>query len=68
MVLFYKTDKFEGELCSSNEGEVGWIEMENLLGMDLANDMEDMLKIFLDDDLSEFYYYKENGQWCYRLK
>jgi 8-oxo-dGTP diphosphatase len=42
--------------------------MENLLGMDLANDMEDMLKIFLDDDLSEFYYYKENGQWCYRLK
>lgn len=68
MVLFYKTDKFEGELCSSSEGKVSWIEMENLLGMDLANDMRDMLKIFLDDDLSEFYYYKENGQWCYKLK
>lgn len=21
-----------------------------------------------DDGLSEFYYYKENGQWCYKLK
>jgi len=30
--------------------------------------MDDMLKVFLDDDLSEFYYFKENGQWNYALK
>jgi len=27
MVLFYKTDKYEGTLSSSEEGEVHWIEL-----------------------------------------
>lgn len=26
------------------------------------------IKDWTNDDLSEFYYYKENGQWCYKLK
>ena len=30
MVLFYKTDKFEGTLTSSEEGEVRWIELEEM--------------------------------------
>lgn len=68
MVLFYITNKFEGELRSSNEGVVSWVDIENLSDLDLANDMGDMIKIFLNDDLSEFYYYKENGKWCYTIK
>ena len=30
--------------------------------------MEDMLKVFLNDSLSEFYYYQEEGIWKYELK
>ena len=30
MVLFYKTNKFEGKLSASNEGEVYWTEIEDM--------------------------------------
>lgn len=68
IVLFYKTDKFEGELKSSDEGEVFWVDLKELPKMNLAKDFGDMLKVFLDDELSEFYYYTEDGTWKYELK
>lgn len=70
MVLFYKADRFSGELNLSEEGEVFWVPLDELLSMNdrLALDMKDMIKVFLDDTLSEFFYYKENGQWRYKLK
>lgn len=68
IVLFYKTDKFKGELKSSNEGEVFWVNSDKLPEMNLAKDFEGMLKVFLDDDLNEFCYYEENGEWKYELK
>lgn len=30
MVLFYKTNKYEGKLSSSNEGEVYWMEIDDM--------------------------------------
>lgn len=68
MVLFYKTDKFTGELRPSQEGEVFWVELSKLPDMELSRDLGDMVKVFLDDDLSEFFYYKEGGKWVYTLK
>ena len=69
VVLFYKTDKFKGTLKSSSEGSVFWISLDELLSMDdrLALDMKDMIKIFCDDNLSEFFYYQEEGKWKYKL-
>lgn len=37
MVLFYKTDKFDGKIKSSDEGKVYWIELEKIKTMKLAN-------------------------------
>lgn len=70
MVLFYKTDKFSGKLKPSCEGDVFWMPPDKLLSMTdrLSLDMKDMIKVFLDDDLSEFFYYKKNGKWLYELK
>lgn len=68
MVLFYKTNQFEGVLHSSEEGKVFWANKSELLHMRLARDMEGMLKVFCEDTLSEFYYYQENGAWKYILK
>ena len=31
-------------------------------------DMEDMLRIFLEEDLSEFFYYQDGEDWKYDLK
>lgn len=67
VVLFYHADTFTGTLASSEEGEVFWVEREDLPSYPLAVDMADMLRVFEEDELSEFYYYKENGSWKYRL-
>ncbi len=70
LALFYKTDKFSGEIRSSEEGNVFWMSLGDLLSMGdrLSLDMLDMIKVFMDDDLSEFFYYKENEKWYYKLK
>ncbi len=68
MVLFYKTNKFEGQLSSSNEGEVHWIELEEMKKAKLAVGMDKMLEVFLDENFSEYFFYKENGKWIEVLK
>ena len=68
VVLFYKTSNFEGELVSSEEGEVWWEDIDNLSNLNLSIDMNDMLRVFMEDKLSEFYYYKKSGKWQYELK
>lgn len=67
VVFFYKTDRFSGELRSSNEGEVFWIPIDTLHRYTLCDDFESMIKVFESDELSEFYYYKEDGSWKLKL-
>ncbi len=68
MVLFYKTNSFEGRLSSSAEGNVYWAELKDMVKMNLAEGMDKMLEVFLNDDLSEYFFYKENDQWVDVLK
>ena len=67
VVFFYKTNRFSGELKSSDEGEVFWIHPEALSKYTLVEDFMDMVRVFREDDLNEFYYYKENGDWGLKL-
>lgn len=68
IVLTYKTDKFLGELHSSEEGEVYWVNKSDFPKLKLASTMEEYFKMFCDDDISELFYYKENGEWKSALK
>ena len=67
MVLFYKTNRFSGQLKSSDEGEVFWIPRSELQNYNLSVDFMDMVKIFESDELSEFYYYKEDNTWRFKI-
>ena len=67
VVFFYKTNRFSGTLKSSDEGEVFWIPRTNLTNYTLCEDFPDMVRVFEDDTLSEFYYYTENGNWKLKL-
>lgn len=67
VVFFYKTNRFSGTLKSSDEGEVFWISKEELYKYRLCDDFESMIKVFESDELSEFYYYKEDGGWKLKL-
>ena len=67
LLFFYKTDKFSGELQSSEEGEVFWAELDALPGMNLAEDREANLRVFLEDTIREFYYERQNPGWELQL-
>ncbi len=67
LVLFYRAERFSGTLRSSEEGEVRWEELEKLPSLDLAGDMGDMLRVFLEEDLSEFFYRRKGEEWVNEL-
>lgn len=68
VVLFYKATRFDGELHSSEEGEVWWEDIAALPDLKLAFGMKDMLRVFLEDGLSEFCCYQNGDRWTYELK
>ena len=63
VVFFYKANRYTGVLTSSDEGEIFWVSRDKLHTYPLVSDFMEMVKVFESDDLSEFYYYKENGEW-----
>lgn len=69
VVLLYQATRFSGELASSEEGEVRWEDLERLPSLKLSLDMQDMLRVFLEPELSEFFYEQDgDGAWRYALK
>lgn len=68
VVLVYKTSHFDGELQSSGEGEAWWEDIHKLPSLKLSLDMNDMTRVFTEDELSEFFYFKAGNEWKYKLK
>lgn len=68
VVLFYKTNRFDGDLQSSVEGNVWWEEIDNLPNLNLSLDMKDMIRVFTEEGLSEFFYHQNGDSWIYDLK
>ena len=67
VVFLYRADRFRGELRSSDEGEVFWIDRSELQYRTLVTDFMEMLKVFDSPELNEFYYYKEDDGWGLKL-
>lgn len=68
VVLFYKTNKYTGDIVSSEEGDIYWTRLEELKDKKLADGMDRMLQVFLNEDISELYWYKADGLWKNELK
>ncbi len=67
VVLLFFADRFRGTLASSTEGRVFWANREELSGCRLTPDFLELLRVFEDPDLSEFYYSLEDDGWRARL-
>ena len=63
IVLLYKTDKFTGELKSSDEGRVFWIDRAEINSVNLIWNMKELLEIFDTDLYSEFFFKIKNGKY-----
>lgn len=68
VVLLFKANRFSGELRGSEEGPVFWLPRSELPKQKLALDMMDMVRIFEDDALNEFFYFTDaNDTWQFQL-
>ena len=63
IVLLYKADKFEGELKSSEEGRVFWLDRDMIPSAGLIWNMRELMQIFETDDFSEFFFRIKNGTY-----
>ncbi|MDF2804474.1 MAG: hypothetical protein K0S61_4379 [Anaerocolumna sp.] len=68
IVFLYKTNEFEGNVISSDEGEVEWVDRVDLRSINLVNDFLELLKVFDEDNLSEFLYVDNCDNWNVELK
>ena len=68
VVLLYSAERFSGTLRASREGAVSWVSLADLPKLRLADDMQKLLEVFLREELSEFFYRREDGDWAAELK
>lgn len=68
LVFLFTADEFDGELKSSEEGQVHWIHKDNLSRVNLVSDFSELLTVMLNDNLSEFQYIIEDGEWKIVMK
>ena len=68
VVFLYKTNRFSGELKSSDEGEVFWIPRSELKNYEVAPDFHELVCVFETDDLSEFYLYRDGEEKTYKKR
>ena len=67
LVFLFRAKEFEGELVSSEEGEMKWIRRDELDKYPIVKDLKELLQVMEREDLSEFQYVIEDGKWGVRL-
>ena len=68
IVFLFKTDCFEGELVSSEEGKMEWISLDDLDQYNTVPDLKELLEVMLRDDLNEFQYIVNGDDWIVNLR
>lgn len=63
LVFLFKTDRFEGTLCSSAEGQMEWVRRSEVAGLPTVSDLEELLTVMERDDLTEFQYVLKDNAW-----
>ena len=68
LVFLFRASRFRGELRSSEEGQMHWVKREALGIVHLVEDFDALLRVMLDENLSEFQYVGEGEDWDVVLK
>lgn len=68
IVFLFIAARYEGELASSAEGEMRWVRKDELSRVNTVSDLDELLRVMLDEGLNEFQYVVEDGEWNVVLK
>ena len=68
LVLLYIATEYEGELHSSEEGDIAWMTIEEMRAGKMVEGMELYFRVYLDRDVSEIWYVPDGENWIEMLK
>ena len=68
LVLLYTATEYEGELPSSEEGDIACMTIEEMRQGQMVDGMELYFDVFLGQDHSEIWYDLQDGNWIQYLK
>ena len=68
LVLLYTATEYEGELHSSEEGDIAWMTIEEMRQGQMVDGMELFFDVFLGQDHSEIWYELDGDTWIEMLK
>ncbi|MBR3470063.1 MAG: 8-oxo-dGTP diphosphatase [Lachnospiraceae bacterium] len=63
LVFLFEATKFEGELASSEEGTMHWVNKADLNKVNLVEDFHDLMDVMMSKEYSEFQYVVTDGNW-----
>ncbi len=68
IVLLFVADQFTGKVVSSEEGEMEWVNRRDISKISAVDDLEELLQVFEDQNLTEFQYLVDGDHWEAVLK
>ena len=68
IVFLFKTAEYTGNLQSSDEGMMEWISREDLKNVNAVDDLEELLTVMENDELTEFQYIVSGDEWTVYIK
>ena len=68
LVLLYTATEYEGELHSSEEGDIAWMTIDEMRAGQMVDGMELFFRVYLDGDVNEIWYESNSDGWTTMLK
>lgn len=68
LVFLFCAEEFTGELKSSEEGAVEWVERSAVGSLSTVDDLEELLQVMESDSLTEFQYTVDEDRWQVSLR
>ncbi len=68
IVLLFKAVEYIGEVISSEEGQMEWVDRSNLSEVETVNDLEQLLEVIDNPKLTEFQYLVNEDEWTASIK
>ena len=67
IVLFFKADRYSGQLHDSEEGSVFWVAPQELPNYRLSGNFMETLRVFEDDSVNEFFCHWQGDSYVREL-
>lgn len=68
LVFLFYASQFEGELVSSSEGIMHWVDKKDIPSINTVKDFDKVIQVILDKSLVELQYILEDSKWKALIK